>query len=93
MGVRGIRHLLQNVGWLDQSVSEGNVDPAEAKTYGRTPLPCGCAENIWKEYNASDTFLGNHNMPPLERIPPNALFLIDGNGRSPAALAAAAGLV
>jgi len=74
--------LLQNVGWLEHSVSEGNVDPAEAKTYDRTvpPLPCGCTENIWKEYNASDAFLGNHNMPPLERIPPNALFLIDGNG-------------
>lgn len=58
--------MLEDVGWIDRSVSVAGADPSNGK--------------IWKEWNASDAFLGNRNSPPLERIPSDAQFLIDGNG-------------
>ena len=58
--------MLEDVGWIDRSNAEAGADPSNGK--------------IWKEWNASDVFLGNRNAPPLDRIPSDARFLIDGNG-------------
>ena len=74
MGVRGIRHLLKDVGWID-----GGDENSESNN-PQKQQPCN--GKIWKEWNASDAFLGNrnNNSPPLEKIPSNAKFWIDGNG-------------
>jgi len=71
MGIRGIRHLLQNVGWIEEeSVDDGK--PSNGNSNGR----------IWKEWKASDAFLGksSNGCLPLEKIPSNAKLWIDGNG-------------
>ncbi len=70
MGIRGIRHLLRSVGWIEEEHVEDEkwVSIHNGK--------------IWKEWNASDAFLGNlsSSQLPLEKIPSNAKLWIDGNG-------------
>eukprot|EP00536_Pseudo-nitzschia_multiseries_P013275 jgi/Psemu1/290763/fgenesh1_pg.555_\ len=76
MGVRGCRKLLRTVGWLAETDDANNHIEREA-----SHPSCGCSETVWKEWNASDAFLGTkNNGPPVERIPSNVRFLIDGNG-------------
>lgn len=76
--------MLQDVGWL-ATADDDDKDEFSSERVERDGGPfapsCGWSECIWKEWNASDSFLGtNSNSPPLERIPSNARFLIDGNG-------------
>ena len=76
MGVRGIRHLLRDVGWLASSSSSSSEDD----TNDQGTSNCGCSTSIWKKVNASDAFLGKDDSPSLEKIPQHSTFLIDGNG-------------
>ena len=82
MGVRGIRHLLNDVGWIDKADVERDTTEISDTNGSSSKIrsDCGCTGKLWKEWNASDAFLGNSNSPHLERIPPNSRFLIDGNG-------------
>ena len=77
MGVRGIRHLLRDVGWLASSSSSSS---SEDDTNDQGTSNCGCSTSIWKKVNASDAFLGKNDSPSLEKIPQHSTFLIDGNG-------------
>ena len=80
MGVRGIRHLLKDVGWIETKEASGSTSSDNTSTQ----QPCN--GKIWKEWNSSNAFfLGSNsnntsNALPLEKIPPNARFWIDGNG-------------
>ncbi|KAG7349171.1 ATP-dependent RNA helicase HrpA [Nitzschia inconspicua] len=63
----------------DYTTSDGASNP-KPNPSPLSALSCNCTTRLWKEWNASDAFLGNQNVPPLQRIPPQSLFLIDGNG-------------
>jgi hypothetical protein len=93
MGVKGIKALLRGVGWQasweDDFVGDDTAADPENSTAAtaaaitaksKSTSACGCTIRLWKEWNASDAFLGVNNVPPLQTIPPQSKFLIDGNG-------------
>ena len=67
MGVHGITTLLKERGWLRPASNN----------------EC-CSARLWKEWNPVEALLGNEDGGPSSssqrRIPPQSLFLIDGNG-------------
>ena len=91
MGVRGIRHLLKDVGWLSNYKEEedhnDDVNNNNKKNQPQSSSSCGCSTSLWKEWNASDSLgltIGQSRPsaggPPLTKIEYQSCFLIDGNG-------------
>jgi HrpA-like RNA helicase len=99
MGVKGVKALLRSVGWCPPlndenganaqmgTLANNSTDHHVTTTGSKQSLStcCGCTTSLWKEWNASDVFMGGINRGssnglPMQRIPPYSKLLVDGNG-------------